>query len=100
MARGLKPGMTNNPAGRPVGSLNKATAELRPMIKDFLTDAWQSVPEKYAKLEPVQQLAFLEKILPYALPRLRESELKVDFQNLNDAQIDMIVDRLLQDGNH
>ena len=35
---GLKKGQTNNPAGRPKGTINKANRELRDMIKDFLAE--------------------------------------------------------------
>ena len=41
---GLKPGMTNNPAGRPAGQPNKITKELREILKSIVADELERLP--------------------------------------------------------
>ncbi len=72
---GLKKGMTNNPAGRPVGAVNKVTASLRNRINDFLNENWENLQKDFEKLEPKDRLMFMEKLLQYALPKIQSVEL-------------------------
>jgi hypothetical protein len=67
---GLPKGKTNNPAGRPEGSINKTTKELREMITAFVSDNWETVQEDFQALEPKDRLQFFDRMLQYALPKL------------------------------
>jgi hypothetical protein len=68
---GLPKGVTNNPAGRPKGSVNKVGADLRERITAFIADNWERVEEDFDILDPKDRLHFLEKLLAYALPKLQ-----------------------------
>ena len=94
---GLPKGKTNNPNGRPPGKPNKITAELRTRIKSFLDDNFETVKNDWKKLEPKDRILMYEKMLSFALPKLRESDLKMDFKSLSDADIDRITNQLLSD---
>ena len=95
---GLKKGQTNNPAGRPKGSINKANKELREMIKDFLTENLENFQEEFANLDTKDKLKFIADILPYGLPKYqpaemekKENNVKVPdniFQQINQKLID------------
>ncbi|GAB6395239.1 MAG: hypothetical protein MdMp024_1551 [Bacteroidales bacterium] len=66
---GLHKGQTGNPNGRPKGSPNKVTADLREWIKDLLEGNREQFTRDFEALEPYQRLIFWEKLLAYVLPK-------------------------------
>ena len=68
---GLTKGRTNNPAGRPPGTPNKAGAELRERVTAFVADRWEQLERDFDDLEPRERLMFLEKLMAYTLPKLQ-----------------------------
>ena len=61
---------TNNPNGRPKGTPNKVTAELRTILKDFIYSELERLPEYFETIETAQRLELLVKLIPYALPKV------------------------------
>ncbi|HEY5591827.1 MAG TPA: DUF5681 domain-containing protein [Paludibacter sp.] len=92
---GQHKGQTGNPNGRPKGQPNKATAELRERIKNFLDGNFESVQSDFQNLEPVQKLAFYEKLIKYVIPVQNSNELKLDFEKMSDSELDQIINRLI-----
>ena len=72
---GVKKGMINNPIGRPTGSKNKVTVDLRKRINDFLNDNWETLEADFKQLEPKERLGFYEKLLQYGLPKMSHTQL-------------------------
>jgi len=68
---GMKKGRTNNPAGRPNGTPNKAGAELRERVTAFVADRWEQFERDFDQLEPKERMQFLEKLMAYTLPKLQ-----------------------------
>jgi len=92
---GLKKGQTNNPKGRPQGSINKITKDLRQSITDFLEQNFVDVVEIWKKLDNDKcKLNFYRDLLRYAVPTLQSTEFKTDFDKLTDAQLDYIINEL------
>jgi len=91
---GLKKGQTNNVSGRPKGTPNKITTDLRQWINELLNDNRQTFEADLKKLEPHQRVAVFEKILSYALPKLQSVEAKIDLNNLTDEQLNTIINDL------
>ncbi len=79
---GLTKGMTNNLNGRPAGSKNKATAEIRELLTAFISENWENVQQDFMNLEPKDRLAFYEKILQYTLPKLQSQT----FETISKAE--------------
>lgn len=96
----LPPGKTNNPNGRPTGSVNKATADLRQRISAFIADKWESIETDFAALEPKDRLNFIEKLMGYAVPKLQSVEYVPDtdrlLDGLSDEQLDLLLSQLNQ----
>jgi hypothetical protein len=46
-------------------------------------------------LEPHQRVLIFEKLLSYAVPKMQSVEAKIDFNNLSDEQLDIIITELL-----
>ena len=93
----FKKGVSGNPAGRPKGSGNRATSDLRASIQAFLDKNWPNVQKEFNKLEPKEKLAFMDKMLSYSLPKLQSVELDADVElnHLSDQKIDSIIEKLL-----
>jgi len=66
---GLKKGMTNNPAGRPPGSPNKVTKEIRDILKEFIDDNIDKIKKDFATLEAKDRIKIFVEILQYVIPR-------------------------------
>ncbi len=72
----LKGRVSNNPTGRPTGSKNKVTIDLRIRINDFLSDNWETLQADFKKLEPKDRLLFYEKLLSFGLPKLQSTKIE------------------------
>ena len=84
----------NNPNGRPIGSKNKGTAELRQRINTFLDDNWETLQQDFESLEPKERLMFYEKLLSFGLPKLQATQLTSDFNSISDEQLDYMIQNL------
>lgn len=87
---GFKPG---NP-GKPKGSLNRITKDLRKSITDFLEGHFEEVVKTWQKLPDKDKVNFYRDLLQYSVPRLQSTELKTDFDKLTDEQLDSILNEL------
>jgi hypothetical protein len=79
---GLPKGVTNNPAGRPPGSRNKVTTELKQWITDLVHGNRQQFEEDLKKIEPAQRLAVLEKLIQYVIPRQQAIDINTEIRAL------------------
>lgn len=93
---GQKKGQTGNLNGRPKGTPNKTTVFLRERIKTFLDKNWAQVERDFKKLDPQKKIIFFEKLLSYAVPKLKESDIKLNLEALTDEQLNQIIDKILQ----
>lgn len=81
---GLTKGHTNNPAGRPKGTPNKAGAELRERVTAFVADRWGQFESDFDQLEPKERMQFIEKLMAYTMPKLQA--VAVDYIGGNEDQ--------------
>ncbi|MBF0260090.1 MAG: hypothetical protein HQK62_14900 [Desulfamplus sp.] len=70
MARGLSKGQTNNPNGRPKGTPNKITKELRETLKSIIANELETLPEQLSTLEPKDRIELIVKLMAYVLPKV------------------------------
>ena len=80
--------------GRPKGSLNKITAELREWISLFIHENKEQIQQDFDSLEPKDRILIFEKLLKYSLPALQSTTLTTDFERLSDSELDRIIDEL------
>ena len=73
-----KKGQTGNPNGRPKGTLNKQTAELRQIISEIVFDNTVTIKTDIKKLEPEKRLILFEKLLSYVLPKPQSAEFPIE----------------------
>jgi hypothetical protein len=54
---------------RPKGAPNKTTKEMRDFVQAFLSDNLDQMQRDFEQLEPLERLRFMEKLMPYVMPR-------------------------------
>lgn len=91
---GLNKGQTNNPNGRPRGIPNKVSQNLRILITDFLDTEFPTVLNDFQDLQPKDRLKFYTDLLQYGLPKLQSTTLEIDFEQMNESQLDYIIEQL------
>lgn len=89
-------GNSGNPDGRPKGTNNKLSKQLRETINGFLETKFESVIEDFEKLTPKERLKFYCELLQYGLPKLQAVQMENDFENLSDEQLNFIINELLK----
>jgi hypothetical protein len=91
---GLPKGKTNNPAGRPIGALNKITKDLRKNITEFLENNFDEVINEWHSLEGKEKLQFYRDLIQYAIPKMQSMEWQSEFEKLSDEDLDRIINEL------
>lgn len=66
----IKKGEVRNPNGRPKGSPNKATAQLRQLVSDLVQKEFENVDSLLLQLEPKERAKFITDLMKYVLPSL------------------------------
>ena len=69
---GLSKGRTNNPYGRPTGTPNRITADVRASIKQLVDENLEQIKADFATLEPKDRLIIFERLLQYCIPKKRD----------------------------
>jgi hypothetical protein len=98
---GLKPGMTNNKAGRKSGVPNKANRPLKENISNFLQSNWPVIEKEFKKLESRDKILFYEKLLSFVMPRLKavDATLEVEkkLESLSDEKLNELIGHILKE---
>lgn len=71
-------GKTGNPNGRPKGTPNKVTSDLKEWINELLNNNRMQFETDIKSLEPHQRVMMLEKLLSYTVPKMQSVEAKIE----------------------
>lgn len=80
-------------AGRPKGTPNRTTKEVRQQFEHLLNnnvDKLQNLFDKVAEENPTKAIELILKISEFVLPKLRSTELKQDTDPINNLKIEII----------
>jgi len=89
-------GKTGNPNGRPKGSPNKTTTEVRQWLSRLIEKNRKQIERDLKAIEPKDRLLVLEKFMSYTVPKMQSVQAQIDFNNLTDEQLDNIVLEITQ----
>ncbi len=87
-------GQSGNPGGRPKGSRNVATYEIKELVTSILKKEYTAVKisQDLKKLDSWQRLNFFFKLARLILPR--EQDFRIDYNKLSEDDIDRIIDKI------
>jgi len=98
--KGFAPGQSGNPAGRPAGSKNRSTKEIREKITKLISDNFETLEKDFKKLNPEKRLSILERYLRYIVPPLQnvnvQAEIMQKLEKLSDEELDTLADKIIQ----
>lgn len=70
----MEKGKTNNPNGRPKGTPNRVTTTIRNWLVELINDNRERIEADLQSLDPKDRLSFIEKLLPYLLPKVERAD--------------------------
>ena len=91
---GLPKGRTNNPHGRKKGVPNKVTKDLKIWVKDLIDENTDQLEKDLKNLEPKDRWQVIQRLMEYTLPKQRSIEANINYENLSDEQLDLIINKL------
>jgi len=83
---------TNNPNGRPAGTPNRTTREVRELLQKVIDQELDRIQADLATMDSDKRLDVLLKLLPYCLPKINPIDL--DSTPDNPIQRDNTIHRL------
>lgn len=89
-----RPKGTPKTGGRVKGTPNKVTGTLKSWITDLINCNRSQMEKDLKDLDPKDRLMFLEKMMQYVIPKQAAQQVKLDFDNLTDEQLQQIINEL------
>src|SRR5690554_4649888 len=83
----VKKGVILNPKGRPKGAVNKTTAQMKTMIKNFVQQELENIDVLLSEMNATERLYIISRFLPYVIPKERQSE-----ANQAERQLTVVVE--------
>ncbi|MBK6783486.1 MAG: hypothetical protein IPG79_06760 [Saprospiraceae bacterium] len=83
--------------GRPKGSKNKVTIEVKEFLNNFLHDNLNTLQSDFDKLDSKDRLYFIEKILKYIIPTKADNNITRainQYEDWTEEQLQAELDRL------
>lgn len=89
-------GKTNNPNGRPKGSKNRVTAEVRDWISKVIDKQRPQLEKDLKLLEPAERWRIIEKLMSYVVPKMQAVEANVNLNKLSDEDLDKLASNIIK----
>ena len=89
-------GKTNNPNGRPKGSKNKVTTEVRDWISKVIDKQRPQLEKDLKLLEPAERWRIVEKLMSYVVPKMQAVEANVNLNKLSDEDLDKLSSNIIK----
>ena len=79
-------GQTGNPDGRPKGTPNKATTDLKIWVQAFIENNIEVLEQNFEQLEPKDKWQVLVKLLAFVIPRYTDIPSIEEMQRMKNIQ--------------
>lgn len=80
--------------GRKKGVQNKVQKEIRPLIMDLILDNYELVRADLRKMKGVNRVKEWRELLSYAIPKLANTNLDIQFERLSDEDLQRLVETI------
>jgi hypothetical protein len=87
-------GVSGNPMGRPKGSIDRSSQQLKDCIKKFLLNEFEIIKKDFNQLSPKDRVRLYIDLLAYTVPKVQSVEFENGFESLSDDQLDYIIENL------
>jgi len=88
-----------NRNGRPKGSPNKTTGDLRERITILIEKNFKKIEQDFDKLDSEKRLVILERYLKFCLPTLQamnmNAEIKSNLDSMTDDQLNDLAEKII-----
>ncbi len=92
-----RPKGTKKTGGRKKGTPNKTTSTVRSWLNNLIDSNREQIEKDLKELEPKERLQMLEKFLQYTTPKMSNVQQNIDFNNLSEENLDLIINELTKD---
>lgn len=100
---GLKKGTTNNPNGRPKGTPNKTTTEMKDWVIGVVGNSQKQFEKDLKKADPEKRMAMIEKLLAFCIPKQQSISVEAqisheyaELEKLLEKCPDEVIDRIAE----
>ena len=90
-------GKTGNPNGRPKGTPNKVTQDVRKWLSSVIDKNRKQMERDLKALPAKERLQMLERLMQYVVPKQQAVTADIDISTLTDTQLDLIIGKLTKD---
>lgn len=87
-------GKTNNPNGRPKGSANRVTTEMRQWIRNLIESRKDQLKADFEMLDAAERWRLTEKLIQYIMPKMQHLNANISVEDLTEEQINDIIEDL------
>ena len=87
-------GKTGNPNGRPKGTPNKVTQDVRKWLSSVIDRNRKQMEKDLKALPPKERLQMLERLMQYVVPKQQAVTADIDVSALSETQLDLIIGEL------
>lgn len=85
---------TEKTGGRQKGTPNKTTLNTRSWLNNLIEENKTQIENDLKTLEPKERLQILEKFMQYTTPKMQSVEASINFEDLDDNQLDFIISEI------
>lgn len=89
-----KKGQTGNPNGRPKGTPNKVTAEMKEKIQLFVESNFETIQKDFDNVDAKDRLIIFERLLKYVIPTKIEQENIIPEEQLQQINISIAGEKI------
>jgi hypothetical protein len=83
--------------GKPKGAVNKVSQRVRECVIMFLENNIDTIQKNFETLKSKEQLEFIEKILPYAIPKLHHIHNEQEGEIVHEIRVSWDMPKTLKD---